>query len=84
MAGMNNEDRIFLAEKMGWLRWEHPNRTHLAWTHPDTDKPAALECDLPDPFKDANDCEALIRHLNENGYSVHNGVVFSTINMMQK
>jgi len=27
---MNNEDKIFLAEKMGWLRWEHPNRTHVA------------------------------------------------------
>ena len=48
-------DRIKLAEAMGWMRWEHPNRTHLAWTHPDTDKLAALERGLPDPFTDAND-----------------------------
>jgi len=65
MAGMNNEDRIFLAEKMGWLRWEHPNRTHLAWTHPDTDKPAALECDLPDPEHDANDDYAVLEWMRK-------------------
>jgi len=53
-------DRIKLAEAMGWVRWEHPNRTHLAWTHPDIDKLAALECGLPDPFTDANDDYAVL------------------------
>ncbi|KKN66729.1 hypothetical protein LCGC14_0468400 [marine sediment metagenome] len=55
---MNEEGRILLAEAMGGPIWEayiNPGK------HPEN-------VNLPDPFTDANDCEALIRWLNERGH----------------
>ncbi len=59
------DDRIRqLAEFMGWEEINYPNDGPM-WRH----------CDChwirykapPDPFTDANDCNALIKHLNEQG-----------------
>ena len=72
---MTDADRIRLAEAMGWKcgpvhtvavmgrqipaqRWIDPEGNDLS--------PAAL----PDPANDANDCEALIRWLQEKGYDI--------------
>ena len=64
---MNNQDRIRLAEAMGWMRcpdqngavidlWMHRERWPERWFNLD---------ELPDPFTDANDCDAVIAKLNE-------------------
>lgn len=61
-----NEARIKLAEAMGWVReqsigrppgncWCPPNLQYRIWYN---------EPDLPDPYTDANDCEAVIKFLN--------------------
>ncbi len=67
-------DRIKLAEAMGWYRITDPDEfvkqwkipaTHFsdgAWVSPDHRN---LTAELPfDPENDANDCNALIKHLN--------------------
>jgi len=66
----NDEQRIRLAEWMGWKRvtlktfggaksdvWESPSGRQAANS-------------LPNPREDANDCEALIEFLNERKYDV--------------
>jgi len=66
----NTENRIRLAEWRGWKRvtlktfggddsnvWESPEGVQRANS-------------LPDPLTDANDCEALIRHLNSLDYGL--------------
>ncbi len=69
------DNRIKLAEAMGWKRGEVHTVAVMGapisaqrWTDPDGNDRAPSS--LPDPFTDANDCEALIRWLNENGYRV--------------
>ena len=66
---MNTQDRITLAEAMGWT----PLDLNLTgwWMPPGAtidDHPFIIERrwvdDLPDPFTSADDCEALIKHLN--------------------
>ena len=59
---MNDKDRIRLAEWMGWT-W---STWRDKWLTPD--KKTITE--LPDPFTDANDCEALIIHLGSLGLGV--------------
>jgi len=65
-----DQDRIKLAEAMGWKplggEWDKKGDPP-AWEGPDI---IGAFYDLPDPFTDANDCEALIRWLNEQGYQV--------------
>ncbi len=70
---MSDQDRIRLAEAMGWRwkpsstdnkigRWYRPDGNYGDWVH---------KGDLPfDPFTDANDDYALIRWLNEQGFAV--------------
>ena len=74
------DQRIKLAEFVGWKRGTIG--TEYCWRHED----GRLMCKLlmgekgeefftyfgmcPDPRNDANDCEALIRKLNEHGWSV--------------
>jgi hypothetical protein len=58
------EDRIKLALAMGWEIIE-------GYAVPYGIAPSeATERELPDPFTDANDCEALIEHLNGEGWQV--------------
>ncbi len=59
---MSDQDRIRLAEAMGW---ENPHKWR--WQKPDADD---YRNEPPDPFTDANDCEALIQWLNEQGYGL--------------
>jgi len=59
------KDRIFLAEAMGWTTFSEGE----LWLSPDPNN-FSLRDSPPDPFTDANDCEALIRKLNEQGYEV--------------
>ena len=55
-------DRIKLAEAMGWERTKYDR-----WLSPDR----KMRCEEPpDPFTDANDCEALIEFLNSKGWQV--------------
>ena len=77
---VSNQDGIkLLAKAMGWTETKYQR-----WLSPDR----KMRCDFPpDPFTDANDCEALIRWLNEKGVSVelhldNNGyvVVFGYMN----
>ena len=75
-----DEARIKLAEAMGWRRVEEG--TNAWWPSPKVVEqikqqyPDAIAIDyvgldsLPDPFTDANDCEALIQHLNSLGWQV--------------
>ena len=69
---MNNQDRIRLAEAMGW-KWSLRNVTYKTgqWTSPDGVE-SEVWCyheSLPfDPFTDANDCDAVIAKLNDEGY----------------
>jgi len=67
---MTIEARIKLAEARGWKwnhasndekmgRWSFKGMTH-DWSH--------VEEHLPDPFTDANDCEALIQWLNDQAW----------------
>ena len=67
---MTGTDRIKLAEAMGWQRDEKWD----AWILQVNDKQRDICRDpdrLPDPFTDANDCNALIKHLNGLGCEVH-------------
>lgn len=79
LADFPVEDRIKLAEARGWTRHEYGPDDRLAklpegnssggtfWLrHGDE----YLLKDLPDPEHDANDCEALIKHLNCRGWDV--------------
>ena len=69
-------DRIKLAEVMGWnnITDQHldtdSNLYVLGGFPPDT-RAYGVRSSLPDPFTDANDCEALIRWLNEQGWYFH-------------
>ncbi len=67
---MIDADRIRLAEARGWQFIEHPADKIAAggmeWVHAEH----GTRIDCPDPEHDANDCEALIRHLCEQGYDV--------------
>lgn len=76
-GGADMNDRIKLAETMGWERQagEFDLKSDPdVWIGPDTkqgDFGNYFDFDeLPDPFTDANDCEALIRWLCSNGHSV--------------
>ncbi len=78
------EKRIKLAEAMGWKHCQmRENLQRYCWQNP-ISKLWVEESELPDPFTDANDCNALIKHLNglgiaielnldENGYVVVQG-----------
>ena len=72
---MSDVDRIKLAEAMGWEwkastaegtemvgRWYKDHSAHGNWV--------PYEATPIDPFTDANDCEALIKWLTEQGYTV--------------
>ena len=63
-------DRIRLAEAMGWKplagEWDLKSDPK-AWEGPDI---IGNYDDLPDPFTDANDCDALIKHLESKGIEV--------------
>lgn len=56
-------DQITLAKAMGWSEITI-SKTNKAWTHPDVHRIVHVS-DLPDPFTDANDCEAVIRFMAE-------------------
>jgi len=63
----HTEDRIQLAEMMGWMPtsiYTSVSGVHdvTVWASPNGERNRMAE-DLPDPFTDANDCEALINHL---------------------
>lgn len=72
------QERIRLAERMGWLNIKGWTESPMSGKHPydrwyrrGEDKQYDY---LPfNPFTDANDCEALIRHLNEAGYFLYVG-----------
>ena len=67
-SGVSDVDRIKLAEAMGWKQMVS---TPGNWYPPGLPPQAnALGHTLPDPFTDANDCEALIKWLTEQGYTV--------------
>lgn len=60
-------DRIKLAKAMGWELILYPNDGPM-WRLKNTNW--ARFKNPPDPFTDANDCEALIAWLNKEGYEV--------------
>lgn len=63
------QNRIKLALLVGWTRDEQ----WKGWVLHITEKQRDIVRDpdlLPDPFTDANDCDALIKHLNGQGYDV--------------
>ena len=70
-------DRIKLAEAMGW-KWDKSTRPRAfegypnwcCWIRPSGGEFRFSPEDMPDPFTDANDCETLITHLNEQGWQV--------------
>ncbi len=67
-------DRIKLAEVMGWIHQPNdPDGTPI-WTGPDTEHGDYGEYfeanELPDPENDANACNELIKHLNGLGFWV--------------
>jgi len=71
-----NEARIKLAEAMGWRHstYDSPSFVNAdvmvqkpCWYSPDHGVP---QIKIPDPFTDANDCEALIKHLESKGIEV--------------
>jgi hypothetical protein len=80
---MSDQDRVRLAEAMGWTKidealygkppegWRAP---YPRWPDSETTmrKPVGnvWKWKIPDPFTDANDCEALIRRLNDRGYKI--------------
>lgn len=69
---METADRIRLCEAMGWKRQEH-DFGGPTWIPPGEgwERPEIFATDkLPDPFTDANDCEALIEWLNKRGWIV--------------
>lgn len=76
MASDHPQGRIKLAEAMGWAKC--PMRINLGrseyWQRPNEQLKGAYQSDIPDPFTDANDCNALIKHLNEEGWNLE--VVF--------
>ena len=70
----DQEIRIKLAEEMGYR--PYPDADTPCWWSPDgltihtlTDEFPHLS-QLPDPLNDANDCEAVIKHLNGLGHHV--------------
>ena len=67
-----NEARIKLAETMGWRKGPKPSGNSVqGWYAPEgVNKAFTGEYGLPDPENDANDCEALIRHLIDTGWRV--------------
>lgn len=67
--GADMNDRIKLAEAMGWKLIELADGTKY-WQAPNEKIEGAGQKNPPDPFTDANDCEALIRHLNGQKYDV--------------
>ncbi len=68
---MTDADRIKLAEAMGWVR-KHPDSDFFF--PPSGQKLSGQETyhilGLPRPDSDANDCNALIKHLNGLNYDV--------------
>ena len=70
-----NQDRIKIAEAMellpdafqGWGEYKDAIEKH------DGEVLKILLALIPDPFTDANDCEAVISWLNENGYAIVRG-----------
>lgn len=70
------EDRIKLAEAMGWQRRSHDFGGDT-WLPPGVDdgtweNPEIFQTDrLPNPFEDANDANALVVYLTQKGYEVH-------------
>ena len=62
--------RIRLAGARGWTKHEALTDPQV-WNHPDPEKDGwYYDWQLPDPFTDANDCNALIKHLNGLGWIV--------------
>lgn len=62
------DKRIRLAEAMGWKCVELDDGT-IYWHSPNMLKGCGQK-NPPDPENNANDCEALIRYLNERGHPV--------------
>lgn len=68
-------DRIKLAEAMGWNNitdkyLDVDTNLHAFGGFPPETRSYGVRSPLPDPFTDANDCEALIQWLNGLGYAV--------------
>ena len=59
------QDRIRLAEAMGWKEF-WPGDEATAWYNSDGD----VRDNPPNPFTDANDCDALISHMNLLGWTI--------------
>ncbi len=75
---MTDADRIRLAEAMGWnnitdKHLDADSNLYVLGGFPPHTKAYGVTTVLPDPDTDANDCEALIRWLNEQGFAVIRG-----------
>ncbi len=70
----SDQDRVRLAEAMGWEFEEVEHEYRYCYKRPDGHRDAfripCYETVIPDPFTDANDCNALIKHLTEQGGAV--------------
>lgn len=84
-------DRIKLAEAMDYIPENQKEWCDPMWFTPYENDPKANEVGLvlfdhlPDPFTDANDCEALIEHLNKMGIFVNvvHGVFFDSVALVK-
>ena len=63
------DDRIRLAEWQGWTLIELQDGTKY-WRVPNEKLEGVGQLLPPNPLTDANDCEALIKHLNSKGWEV--------------
>ena len=71
----NTENRIRLAEWQGWthIRMKYvamDKRSYPFGCVPGNVNDTHLKEQIPDPYTDANDCEALIRHLRKRGWLI--------------
>ena len=74
-----NKAQIKLAKAMGW-KWDDsirpPTREYYpvspCWIKPDGDKWFAADA-MPDPFTDANDCDALKKYMQSQGWHIQIG-----------
>ncbi len=66
---MTDAARIKLAKAMGWAEAAHPqNKNYRRWIDPTNNGRKVSDQQLPDPFTDANDCEAVMDRFRQKGY----------------
>ena len=68
---MNDNDRIKLAEAMGWEHAPSPSVKDGRWIPPNTfpEARAIIHAKLPDPITDANDDYAVLEWMRKCGHS---------------